>query len=227
MNPIKHKGQRVGILIDTQNLYHGAKNLYNAKVNFQNIITDAVAGRDLIRAIAYVINTDSSEEKTFFDALGKMGIETKIKDIQIFSSGSMKADWDIGLAVDAIRLAPKLDVIVIVSGDGDFSHLVDYLQGTFGCRVEGIAFGKSASGILKDKLDTFIDVSENPTRYLIFRNGTRSVSRNSANLQTNSQPRNQRFTKKKTEGISRHKNVNSTNSNSTKIIRINPNQAHE
>lgn len=220
MNPIKHKGQRVGILIDTQNLYHGAKNLYNAKVNFQNIITDAVAGRDLIRAIAYVINTDSSEEKTFFDALGKMGIETKIKDIQIFSSGSMKADWDIGLAVDAIRLAPKLDVIVIVSGDGDFSHLVDYLQGTFGCRVEGIAFGKSASGILKEKLDTFIDIAENPSRYLIFRNTSRGGSNGA--LRTNSSPvsntANQRFPKK------RNANGGNPRTNTTKVIRVNPHE---
>ena len=206
MNSIKHKGQRVGVLIDTQNLYHGAKNLYNAKVNFQNIITDAVAGRDLIRAIAYVINTDSSEEKTFFDALEKMGIETKIKDIQIFSSGSMKADWDVGLAVDAIRLASKLDVIVIVSGDGDFSHLVDYLQGTFGCRVEGIAFGKSASGILKDKLDTFIDIAENPSRYLIFRNQTRGAQNSNS----------QRFPKKRAS--------TGTRSGNTKIIRINPHE---
>ncbi len=214
MDTIKHKGQRVGILIDTQNVYHGAKNLYNAKVNFQNIIIDALAGRDLIRAIAYVINTDSSEEKTFFDALGKMGIETKIKDIQIFSSGSMKADWDIGLAVDAIRLAPKLDVIVIVSGDGDFSHLIDYLQGTFGCRVEGIAFGKSASQILKEKVNTFIDLAENPNRYLIFRNGNKPLD-------------NKRFSNPKKREVPLNRLRTTTRqpnrpSSTSKIIRIDP-----
>lgn len=168
---LKHRGQRVGILIDTQNLYHGAKNLYRAKVNFQNIVQDMTAGRDLIRAIAYVINTDSTEEKNFFDALEKAGIETKIKDIQIFSGGSKKADWDVGLAIDAVRLAPKLDVIIIASGDGDFAHLVEYLQGTFGCRVEVVAFGKSASQIIKEKVDAFVDLSENPSRYLIFQGG--------------------------------------------------------
>ncbi len=165
---LKHRGQRVGILIDTQNLYHGAKNLYRAKVNFQNIVTDATAGRDLIRAIAYVINTDSEEEKNFFDALEKIGIETKIKDIQIFSGGSKKADWDVGLAIDAVRLASKLDVIIIASGDGDFTHLVEYLQGTYGCRVEVMAFGQSTSLIIKEKVDAFIDLSENPSRYLMF-----------------------------------------------------------
>lgn len=165
---VKHSGQRVGILIDTQNLYHGAKNLHRAKVNFQNIVTDATAGRELIRAVAYVINTDSEEEKNFFDALEKVGIETKIKDIQIFSGGSMKADWDIGIAIDAIRLASKLDVIIIASGDGDFAHLVEYLQGTYGCRVEVAAFGQSTSQIIKEKVDSFMDLSENPSRYLIF-----------------------------------------------------------
>lgn len=224
MDTIKHKGQRVGILIDTQNVYHGAKNLYNAKVNFQNIIIDALAGRDLIRAIAYVINTDSSEEKTFFDALGKMGIETKIKDIQIFSSGSMKADWDIGLAVDAIRLAPKLDVIVIVSGDGDFSHLIDYLQGTFGCRVEGMAFGKSASQILKEKVNTFIDLAENPNRYLIFRNQPKTFTKKRVDTRTDARTNNREVPRvSPNRPRTRQPNRPTTN----KIIRIDPTENHE
>lgn len=176
MENLKHKGQRVGIFIDTQNLYHGAKNLYRSKVNFQNIITDILADRDLIRAIAYVINTDSAEEQNFFDALEKIGIETKIKDIQIFSSGTKKADWDVGLAIDAIRMAPKLDVVIVASGDGDFVHLVQYLQGTFGCRVEMVAFGQSASSMIKEHADEFIDLSENPSRYLIFNNKSNSKS---------------------------------------------------
>ncbi len=177
MDNLKHKGQRVGIFIDTQNLYHGAKNLYRSKVNFQNIISDILAERDLIRSIAYVINTDSIEEQNFFDALEKIGIETKIKDIQIFSSGSKKADWDVGLAIDAIRMAPKLDVVIIASGDGDFVHLIQYLQGTFGCRVETVAFGQSASSMVKEYSDEFIDLSENPSRYLIFNKKSNSKSK--------------------------------------------------
>ncbi len=183
---VKHSGQRVGILIDTQNLYHGAKNLHRGKVNFQNIVTDVTAGRDLIRAVAYVINTDSEEEKAFFDALEKVGIETKIKDIQIFSGGSMKADWDVGIAIDAIRLASKLDVIVIASGDGDFAHLVEYLQGTYGCRVEVAAFGQSTSQIIKEKVDSFIDLSENPSRYLLFAGNRKRGKRRFPNPNLNS-----------------------------------------
>ncbi|HEY4511516.1 MAG TPA: NYN domain-containing protein [Candidatus Paceibacterota bacterium] len=167
MSVIKHKEQRVGIFIDAQNLYHSAKNLYGARVNFGQIVKDAVAGRALIRAVAYVITTESGDEKAFFEALGKMGIETKTKDLQIFSSGSKKADWDVGLAVDAIKMAPKLDTVIIVSGDGDFIPLVEYLKINEGCQVEAIAFGKSASGKLKEAADDFIDLDHNPRKYLL------------------------------------------------------------
>ncbi|MEK7178654.1 MAG: NYN domain-containing protein, partial [Patescibacteria group bacterium] len=123
MAVIKHKNQRVGVFIDTQNLYHSAKNLFKSRVNFGAIVKEAVAGRQLVRAIAYVITTESGEEKGFFEALGKVGIETKTKPLQIFFGGAKKADWDVGIAVDAIKVAPKLDTIILASGDGDFVPL--------------------------------------------------------------------------------------------------------
>src|SRR3984957_4199794 len=128
MSVIKHKEQRVGVFIDAQNLYHSAKNLYQARVNFGQVVKDSLAGRALIRAMAYVITTEAGDEKSFFEALGKMGIETRTKDLQIFFGGAKKADWDVGLAVDAIKMAPKLDTVILVSGDGDFVPLVEYLK---------------------------------------------------------------------------------------------------
>ena len=177
MSVIKHKEQRVGIFIDTQNLYHSSKNLYSAKVNFGQIVKDALAGRRLVRAVAYVITTESGEEKSFFDALEKVGIETKTKNLQIFAGGAKKADWDVGLAVDAIKLAPKLDTVIIVSGDGDFIPLVEYLQINEGCQVEVIAFGKSASAKLKEVADDFIDLDQNPRKYLMGFGGGRERGR--------------------------------------------------
>ncbi|TSC68403.1 MAG: hypothetical protein G01um101472_26 [Parcubacteria group bacterium Gr01-1014_72] len=169
MSIIKHKDQRVGVFIDTQNLYHSAKNLYRANVNFGQVVKDAVDGRALIRAVAYVITTESGEEKAFFEALAKAGIETKTKDLIVFGSGAKKADWDVGLAVDAIKLAPKLDAVIIVSGDGDFVPLVEYLKTNEGCQVEVIAFGKSTSQKLREATDDFIDLDENPRKYLLGR----------------------------------------------------------
>jgi uncharacterized LabA/DUF88 family protein len=166
MSVIQHKEQRVGVFIDTQNLYHSAKNLYRANVNFGQVLKDMVAGRILTRAIAYLITTESGEEKPFFEALEKLGIETKAKPLQIFGSGAKKADWDVGLAVDTIKLAPKLDAIILVSGDGDFVPLVEYLK-TAGCQVEVAAFGKSTSGKLIEAADGFLDLDSNPRKYLL------------------------------------------------------------
>jgi uncharacterized LabA/DUF88 family protein len=166
MTVIKHKEQRVGVFIDTQNLYHSARNLYKARVNFGAVLKEAVSGRKLVRAVAYVITTEEGEEKNFFEALTKLGIETKKKDLKIFHTGTKKADWDVGLAVDAIKMAPRLDSVVIASGDGDYIPLVEYLQ-TMGVQVEVVSFGKSTSNKLIEVADDFVDLSENPRKYLL------------------------------------------------------------
>jgi len=173
MAVIKHADQKVGVFIDSQNLYHSAKNLYKSKVNFGQVLKDAVADRLLIRAIAYVITTESGEEKAFFEALVKLGIETKTKNLQVFFGGAKKGDWDVGIAVDAIKFAPKLDTIILASGDGDFVPLVEYLKVNQGCQVEVIAFGRSSSSRLIEAADDFTDLDKNPRKYLISRNPTR------------------------------------------------------
>ena len=178
MSIIKHPEQRVGVFIDTQNLYHSAKNIYHARVNFGNVLKDSVAGRHLIRARAYVVTTESGEEKGFFEALEKIGIETRTKDLQIFFGGAKKADWDVGLAVDAITAAPSLDTVILFTGDGDFVPLVEYLKVHDGCQVEVVSFGKSTSGRLKEVADHFLDLDTDPRRYLLnYRGaGTRRAS---------------------------------------------------
>jgi uncharacterized LabA/DUF88 family protein len=166
---IKHPEQRVGVFVDTQNMYWSAKNIYRANVNFREILKTAVAGRKLVRAIAYVIKSEGKEEAGFFGALDKQGFEVKSKDLQIFFSGVKKADWDVGIAMDAVKMADKLDVVILVCGDGDFIPMVKYLQENKGCLVEVVAFGKTTSSKLIEAADDFIDLDQNPKHYLIKR----------------------------------------------------------
>ena len=133
------KEQRIGVFVDVQNLYYSAKNLYNAKVNFGNVLKRVVDGRKLIRAIAYVIRTEAMTEKTFHDALEKMGYEIRAKDLQIFYGGAKKGDWDVGISMDIIESAPKLDVVILVSGDGDFVPALQHARSA-GCIVEACSF---------------------------------------------------------------------------------------
>lgn len=167
MTVIKHKAQRVGVLIDTQNIYHSAKNIHHARANFGAILKDSLDGRILVRAIAYVATTEGGEESAFFGALEKVGIETRTKPLQIFAGGAKKANWDIDMAMDAVRLAPKLDAIILVTGDGDFVDVVEYLQNTHGTQVEVVSFGRSSSSKLIEAADDFFDLDKNPKKYLI------------------------------------------------------------
>ena len=163
---LKHAEQRVLVLFDVQNLYHSAKNLYGARVNFSAILKTAVSNRKLVRAFGYVVRTKTGEEKLFFEALTKLGIETRVKDLQEFYGGAKKADWDVGIVIDAIRVAPSCDVICLCSGDGDFIPLIEYLENR-GKRTEVIAFGRSASAKLKEEADEFIDLGATPENYLL------------------------------------------------------------
>lgn len=160
--------QRVAVFVDAANMYHSAKNLYHAKLNFKKVLEAVVGDRQLIRALVYVVATESGEEKAFFEALEKGGFEIKEKDLQIFPGGVKKADWDVGIAVDAIILADKVDVAVLVTGDGDFMPLVEYLRVNKGLKVEIASFGRSTSARLKEAADRYIDIGEEPKKFLIY-----------------------------------------------------------
>lgn len=162
----KYKNQRVAVFIDVQNLYHSARALYQKRVNFKELLDSAVGQRQLIRAFAYVVRTKTGEEKPFFEALENLGIEMRVKDLQEYYGGMKKADWDVGIAVDAIKTSEIVDVIVLASGDGDYVPLVEYLKNQ-GRRVEVMAFGRSTSSKLKEVTDDFVDLDENPKEYLL------------------------------------------------------------
>jgi len=166
-----HPNQRVGVFIDVQNAYHSAKNLYHARVNFKELIRAVAADRPVIRAVAYVVKSETAEgEDTCFEALKKTGIELRMKDLQIFAGGMKKADWDVGLAVDAIRMASFLDVIILVTGDGDFVPLVEYLRAGLGRQVEVAAFSRTTSSRLREVADRFVEIESIPKILLKIKN---------------------------------------------------------
>ncbi|HXK52842.1 NYN domain-containing protein [Candidatus Nomurabacteria bacterium] len=162
----KHPEQRVAIFADVQNMYYSAKNLYSGKVDFGRILTESVGNRRLVRAFAYVIKADVGLEKEFFDALTQRGYEVKAKELQIFIDGSKKGDWDVGLCMDVVRMLPKIDVMVLISGDGDYIHLLQYAKSQ-GVRTEVVAFSKTGSTKLFDEADDVIDMCADPKKYII------------------------------------------------------------
>jgi len=153
------KYQRVGVFVDVQNMFYSAKHLYNAKLDFTKLMQKAVRGRQLIRAICYVVETPDIDQTNFREMLKKNGYEIKTKSPRFRSDGSAKADWDMGIAIDAISLCDKLDIMVLVSGDGDFIDLVNHLKGR-GTLVEAISFPKSTNEDLIKAVDIHIPIEK-------------------------------------------------------------------
>jgi len=161
-----HPNQRIAVLADSQNLYHTPQSLYSRNIDYSSLLAEAVSGRELTRAIAYVIRADSPEEEKFFEALVDIGFETKIKEIKTFGDGTKKADWDVGMSLDAVTLANHVDTVVLCTGDGDFSRLCSHLRHE-GVKVEVMAFGSSTAEELIEATDEFTDLSDDENRYLL------------------------------------------------------------
>lgn len=197
LNPTQYINQRVGVFVDVQNMYYSAKNLYSAKVDFGKVLQESVGKRPLIRAFAYVIKADVGLEKEFFEALGQRGYEIRAKELQTFYDGSKKGDWDVGLCMDVIRLLPKIDTMILVSGDGDYVPLIQHAQSQ-GVRTEVVAFEKTASSLLLEKADDFLDLSAQPSKFIIRPRRISSQSRKSTSAPSNARPSNDAGNHKKT-----------------------------
>jgi uncharacterized LabA/DUF88 family protein len=153
-------------LVDAQNLYHTAQSLHTRNIDYTSLLEQAVGGRSLVRAIAYVIKADNPDEEKFFEALDSIGFEAKIKPIRTYADGTKKADWDVGMSLDAVTLANHVDVIVLCTGDGDFVRLFSHLRHE-GVRVEVLAFGESTAEDLVEAADEFRDLSEDTETFLL------------------------------------------------------------
>jgi len=155
--------QRIGIFVDVQNMFYSAYDCFRGRLNYKRLL-DVVAGdRQLVRALAYAMR-DGNNQNPFFTMLREVGFELRTKEPRVRPDGSRKGGWDIGIAIEAITVAPKLDVVALVSGDGDFIDLVKALQAR-GVRVEVYAFERSVGRELREAADLFVPVSED----LIFR----------------------------------------------------------
>ena len=159
--------QRVGVFIDVQNMFYATKNLYGSKLNYSKLLDYIARGRDLVRSIAYVVQTPEIDQSNFLTMLRSNGYEVRSKELKQRPDGSCKGDWDMGLALDALSMAERLDVVAIVSGDGDFSDLVTYLKAR-GVRVEVYSFPYSTAEDLRVTATEFYqmgpEIVMNPTR---------------------------------------------------------------
>ncbi|GEM85485.1 NYN domain-containing protein [Meiothermus granaticius] len=169
-DPLSHvpgwsPAQRVGLFVDTQNLYHSARDYYGQNVNFESLMRYAVGGRQLVRATAYVVERENDTSAwPFIYKLSTIGFRVRrmnltLKETTDEGKPIYEGNWDMGIAADMVRLMHALDVVVLGSGDGDFVDIIEVLMER-GIRVEVIAFKETTSQKLVDAVDRFVHLPE-------------------------------------------------------------------
>ena len=163
-NPGEWPEQRIGLFVDTQNLYYAARQAFESRVDYEKLLTVALRGRRLANATAYVVEREGeSVAYGFVTKLSSLGYRVRRKKSIERRSNSgeiiIDGDWDMGIAADIVRSWDSLEVVVLASGDGDFVPILELAQAR-GCRVEVLAFRATTSQSLLDGADRFDDLSE-------------------------------------------------------------------
>jgi len=149
----KGERDRVGVFIDVQNMYYAARQL-KGKLDFDALLQTAVLDRRLIQATAYLVESKEIDQSGFIAMLQQRAISVRRKTLKVRSDGSMKGDWDMEMALDILDAAPRLDFVVLVSGDGDFTSLVKRVK-SMGPRVEVVGFPRNTAKSLLEAADRF------------------------------------------------------------------------
>ncbi len=153
--------QTVSILVDVQNVYYTTRSAYKRSFDY-NLFWQVVSeGRKIDTAYAYAIDRGDEKQRQFQNILRAIGFTVKLKPFIQRADGSAKGDWDVGITIDALECAAHSDVIVLVTGDGDFALLADKIRTTYKKQVEVYGVPSLTAKALVDAADTFISIDEN------------------------------------------------------------------
>lgn len=160
-NQVKEKA---AIFVDVQNIYYTVKERYNSHFNYSYFWEKAVKGREVIGAIAYAIDRGDPKQIKFQQILKNIGFEIKLKPFIQRGDGSTKGDWDVGITVDMLDYAEKVNVIVLASGDGDFDVALEKMRQKYGVTVDVYGVPELTAATLIEASTNYFPIDE---KYLL------------------------------------------------------------
>ncbi|AQU84093.1 MULTISPECIES: NYN domain-containing protein [unclassified Halomonas] len=149
---------KVAIFVDIQNVYYTVREAYGRNFDYNKFWAQATANRDVVKAVCYAIDRGDKKQREFQNILRAIGFDVKLKPFIQRSDGSAKGDWDVGIALDAMEYAEQADVIVLVSGDGDFDLLVNKIRVKHGKKVEVYGVPQLTAASLMSEASEFIAI---------------------------------------------------------------------
>ncbi|MGF1742347.1 NYN domain-containing protein [Vibrio profundum] len=152
--------QKIAILVDVQNVYYTTRDKYQHNFDYNRFWELVTQDREVIQANAYAIASQDSKQRQFHHILRGVGFQVHLKPFIQRRDGSRKGDWDVGIALDAIELAEEVDVVVLVSGDGDFEVLINRIHSKYAKQVEVFGVPGLTAQNLADAADRFIPITD-------------------------------------------------------------------
>lgn len=152
--------QKVLLLVDVQNVYYTTRQAFKRNFDYNQFWRKATQNREVVKAFAYAIDRGDSKQREFQNILRAIGFQVKLKPFIQRSDGSAKGDWDVGIAVDAIEYSQQADVVVLVSGDGDFDILVNKIKEGYAKKVEVYGVERLTSNTLINAASEYIPIEE-------------------------------------------------------------------
>jgi len=151
---------RVAVFVDVQNIYYTTRQACQRQFDYRAFWRAATGGRRVVKALAYATDRGDPRQRRFQHALGEIGFEVKLKPFVQRRDGSAKGDWDVGIAIDVLDHAPRCDVVVLASGDGDFEILVRRIRSDHGVRVEVYGVAPLTANALKQAASRFVPIED-------------------------------------------------------------------
>ncbi len=153
--------KKIAIFADVQNIYYTTREAYGRQFNYRKLWQQVAEQGNIVSATAYAIHRGDDGQMKFQDALKHMGFNVKLKPYIQRSDGSAKGDWDVGIAIDVLDVAKEVDVVILLSGDGDFDLLLEKIKRDY--RVEAIVYGVPAltAASLVDSASSYCPITEN------------------------------------------------------------------
>ena len=152
--------QKVSIFVDVQNIYYTTKQAFNSNFDYNKFWKKITYDREVVVAFAYTTNRNDAKQIQFQNILRGIGFNVKLKPYISRSDGSSKGDWDVGITIDILDYAPKSDIVVLASGDGDFDLLIQKIINKNNVLTEVYGVGQLTANSLKKSSTKFYEINK-------------------------------------------------------------------
>lgn len=155
---------KVAIFVDVQNIYYTTRQIFGHPFNYRAFVSQLQQREEICFAHAYAIESNNDGQRKFQDALRHMGFEVKLKPYIQRSDGSAKGDWDVGITIDVMEIAPQVEKVILLSGDGDFDLLLQRIRQRYSVKTEVVSVAALTAQSLIQSSDSYTPIEE---RHLI------------------------------------------------------------